>query len=373
MSLLMSDLSLGPGTQIYRVGGAVRDTLLSHPFYETDWVVVGSTPDALKDAGFKQVGSDFPVFLHPVTREEYALARTERKSGPGYHGFTVFADPNVTLEEDLQRRDLTINAMAMDSSGRLIDPYGGQRDLDEKVLRHVSESFSEDPLRVLRVCRFAARYEHLGFSVATETLKLMREIVAEGGLQELAPNRIWRETERALEEQIPARYFALLSALGGDESLFDCQFSETALTALHRVAAKHGDALYRWAALIAIARAPHETQALPVVTIPKRFQKVSQQVHCYLTRSPQDARQALQMLEELDAFRQGSYFQTVLEVLHCIDPLFSASTVARMAQAQAQALTVRGSKFASRGVKGPEIKDAVSKARIAAIEPLFDL
>jgi hypothetical protein len=165
----------------------------------------------------------------------------------------------------------------------------------------------------------------------------------------------------------------LLSALGGDESLFDCQFSETALTALHRVAAKHGDALYRWAALIAIARAPHETRALPVVTIPKRFQKVSQQVHGYLTRSPQDARQALQMLEELDAFRQGSYFQTVLEVLHCIDPLFSASTVARMAQAQAQALTVRGSTFASRGVKGPEIKDAVSKARIAAIEPLFDL
>ena len=261
--------------------------------------------------------------------------------------------------------------MAMDASGRLIDPYGGQRDLDEKVLRHVSDSFSEDPLRVLRVCRFAARYEHLGFSVATETLELMREIVAQGGLQELAANRVWRETERALEEQTPERYFALLSALGGDQTLFGCQFFETALTALHRVAAKHGDALCRWAALIAMATAPQKGPALSVATIPKRFQKVAQQVHLCLSQPPQDAHQALQMLEGLDAFRQGTYFQTVLDILHCVDPLFSARTIARMTQAQTQAMTVRGATFASRGVKGPEIKDAVSKARIAAIEPLF--
>ena len=158
--------------ETYRVGGAVRDSLLGHPFRETDWVVVGSTPEAMMALGYTQVGRDFPVFLHPDTKEEYALARTERKSGPGYHGFVVHADPSVTLEQDLERRDLTINAMAMDEAGGVIDPYGGQRDLEAKLLRHVSSHFVEDPLRVLRVARFAARYHHLGFSIAPETMTL---------------------------------------------------------------------------------------------------------------------------------------------------------------------------------------------------------
>ena len=179
---------------IYRVGGAVRDTLLGYPHHETDWVVVGSTPEEMIAEGFTQVGRDFPVFLHPDTKEEYALARTERKSGPGYHGFVVHADPSVTLEEDLERRDLTINAMAMDEDGVVTDPLGGQADLEAKILRHVSPHFVEDPLRVLRVARFAARYHQLGFTVAEETLSLMAEIVAANELPHLSTERVWVET-----------------------------------------------------------------------------------------------------------------------------------------------------------------------------------
>ena len=175
----------------YRVGGAVRDTLLGYPHRETDRVVVGSTPEEMIAQGFTQVGRDFPVFLHPESKEEYALARTERKSGPGYHGFVVHADPSVTLEEDLERRDLTINAMAMDEDGVVTDPFGGQADLDAKILRHVSPHFVEDPLRVLRVARFAARYNHLGFTVAEETLSLMAEIVAANELPHLSTERVW--------------------------------------------------------------------------------------------------------------------------------------------------------------------------------------
>ena len=171
--------------QIYKVGGAVRDQLLNLPVTEVDWVVVGGTAQALIQQGFKPVGSDFPVFLHPKTGEEYALARTERKSGHGYGGFVFHASPDVTLEQDLLRRDLTINAMALAADGTLVDPYHGQRDLDLKVLRHVSPAFAEDPLRVLRVARFAARYAELGFTVAPETLALMADLVEQGELQHL--------------------------------------------------------------------------------------------------------------------------------------------------------------------------------------------
>jgi tRNA nucleotidyltransferase (CCA-adding enzyme) len=201
----------------YLVGGAVRDKLLNYPFIERDWVVVGATPRELLDQGFQQVGSDFPVFLHPETKEEYALARTERKSGAGYKGFQVFADTSVTLEEDLSRRDLTINAMAEDGNGKIIDPYHGQKDLSNKILRHVSAAFLEDPLRVLRVARFAARYHHLGFTVADETLALMTDITASGELQHLSPERVWVETEKALSEQSPRTYIEVLrqcNALG---------------------------------------------------------------------------------------------------------------------------------------------------------------
>src|SRR5690606_31911340 len=184
--------------QFYKVGGAVRDRLLGRPVSDTDWVVVGASAEAMQAQGYRPVGADFPVFLHPQSGEEYALARTERKSGRGYGGFTFYASPEVTLEEDLIRRDLTINAIAEDAEGRLIDPYGGQHDLALRLLRHVSPAFAEDPLRVLRVARFAARYAPLGFRVAEETLALMSEIAASGELAELTAERVWKEIARAL-------------------------------------------------------------------------------------------------------------------------------------------------------------------------------
>jgi tRNA nucleotidyltransferase (CCA-adding enzyme) len=196
--------------QRFLVGGAVRDHALGLPVKERDWVVVGATPEEMKAQGFRPVGRDFPVFLHPETGEEYALARTERKSGRGYHGFVFHAEPDVTLEQDLQRRDLTINAMARDEDGRLLDPLEGMRDLKGRWLRHVSDAFVEDPLRVLRVARFAARYHWLGFRVAEETRALMTTLAHSGELEQLTPERVWKETERALMENRPDIFFRVL-------------------------------------------------------------------------------------------------------------------------------------------------------------------
>lgn len=196
--------------QTYLVGGAVRDALLNIPIKDKDWVVIGSTPDQLLELGYSQVGADFPVFLHPKTKEEYALARTERKSGSGYQGFICDFSPDISLEDDLLRRDLTINAMAQDDDGAIIDPYNGQKDIRNKKLRHVSAAFSEDPLRVLRIARFAARFAHLGFTIADETLTLMQNIAASGELAHLTPERVWQETERALGESQPWVYFQVL-------------------------------------------------------------------------------------------------------------------------------------------------------------------
>ena len=198
----------------FLVGGAVRDTLLGYPVHERDWVVVGATPKQMLDLGYQQVGKDFPVFLHPQTKDEHALARTERKSGHGYTGFAVHCAPDVTLEEDLLRRDLTINAMAQDVDGTIIDPYGGQEDLANRLLRHVSDAFVEDPLRVLRTARFAARYAHLGFSVAPETLALMTEIVNQDELAHLPAERIWVELDRALGERNPEVFIEVLRDCG---------------------------------------------------------------------------------------------------------------------------------------------------------------
>ncbi|WKC38393.1 multifunctional CCA addition/repair protein [Ectopseudomonas chengduensis] len=200
--------------QIYKVGGAVRDRLLGRPISEVDWVVVGASAEQMLELGYRPVGADFPVFLHPQTGEEYALARTERKSGHGYGGFTFHASPDVTLEQDLIRRDLTVNAMAEDDQGNLIDPYNGQQDLEARILRHVSPAFAEDPLRVLRVARFAARYAPLGFSVATETLMLMRELAESGELAHLTAERSWKEISRALMEPRPDVFVQVLRDCG---------------------------------------------------------------------------------------------------------------------------------------------------------------
>ncbi|GKW42463.1 multifunctional CCA addition/repair protein [Pectobacterium parvum] len=206
--------------KIYLVGGAVRDSLLGLPVTEKDWVVVGATPENLLAQGYQQVGKDFPVFLHPVSRDEYALARTERKSGKGYTGFVCHAAPDVTLEQDLLRRDLTINAIARTERGDLIDPYHGRRDLENRVLRHVSEAFSEDPLRVLRVARFAARFAHIGFQIAEETMALMQKMAHEGELAYLTPERVWKETEKALGTSSPDVYFQVLRDCGALAVLF---------------------------------------------------------------------------------------------------------------------------------------------------------
>jgi len=198
----------------YLVGGAVRDALLGLPVHERDWVIVGATPDALHAAGYKPVGKDFPVFLHPQTKEEHALARTERKSGRGYHGFTFHTGEDVTLEEDLVRRDLTVNAMAQDEHGTIIDPHGGRADLDARVLRHVSTAFAEDPVRILRLARFASRYAPLGFRIADETMTLMREMVAAGEVDHLVPERVWQEATRALMQEKPSIFFTTLRECG---------------------------------------------------------------------------------------------------------------------------------------------------------------
>ena len=203
--------------QSYLVGGAVRDKLLDIPVKDRDWVVVGATPEVMLDKGFKPVGKDFPVFLHPETKEEYALARTERKSGKGYKGFTFHASPDVTLEDDLQRRDLTINAIAEDEHGTLIDPYGGVADLKENILRHVSPAFIEDPLRVLRIARFAAS---LGFKIAPETMALLKDISESDELEALVPERVWTELEKALSGKYPARFILVLQSCNALEKLF---------------------------------------------------------------------------------------------------------------------------------------------------------
>lgn len=198
----------------YLVGGAVRDELLGYPFKEKDWVVVGATVDDMITAGYQQVGKDFPVFLHPKTKEEHALARTERKTAAGYKGFEVHASPEVTLEEDLIRRDLTINAIAKDETGEFIDPYDGITDINNKILRHVSDAFAEDPVRILRIARFMARYAHLGFSVASDTMVLMQNMVAAGEVDALVPERVWQEMEKALSERTPMSFIETLRECG---------------------------------------------------------------------------------------------------------------------------------------------------------------
>jgi tRNA nucleotidyltransferase (CCA-adding enzyme) len=209
-----------PLMQTYLVGGAVRDKLLGRPALDRDHVVVGASPERMLALGYRPVGKDFPVFLHPQTGEEHALARTERKSGRGYHGFVFQADASVTLEQDLARRDLTINAIAEDAQGELIDPFGGARDIDARVLRHVSPAFAEDPVRVLRTARFAARFSPLGFTVAPETMALMQQMVHEGEVDHLVPERIWAETRKALGEPQPSAFLRVLRACGALAVLF---------------------------------------------------------------------------------------------------------------------------------------------------------
>jgi tRNA nucleotidyltransferase (CCA-adding enzyme) len=312
----------------YLVGGAVRDTLLKLPVTERDFVVIGETPATMEAAGFQAVGRDFPVFLHPQTHEEYALARTERKNGHGYRGFVVNSDPNITLEEDLLRRDLTINAIAQSDDGTLIDPYHGQADLNHKILRHVSPAFIEDPLRVLRVARFAARFHHLGFIIAPETQALMRSIVEQGEITYLVSERVWAETEKALATQNPYVYFEVLQQCGALNIIFPAlaklfeagHASDMAQAkhALERAVLNTTDIAIRFATwLIPITNEDFQLFAtqyrLPahIKTLCLLAQRYN---YPFLHITDMEAHALLTFLQELDAIRRTERFMSLLNI-----------------------------------------------------------
>lgn len=400
--------------ETYLVGGAVRDDLLGLRPKERDWVVVGASVDDMLAAGFKQVGKDFPVFLHPDTREEYALARTERKSGHGYHGFQVHASPDVTLEEDLLRRDLTINAIARAADGSLIDPYGGQADLEARVLRHVSPAFREDPLRVLRVARFAARLAPLGFTIAAETLALMRELSASGELDHLVAERVWKETERALADARPRRYIEVLRECGALAVLFPevdalfgvpqrADYHPEIDTGLHTLMVLDQAARLSAAVAVRFAALTHDLGKAdtPVDVLPSHHGHEASSVRHIETmarrlRVPNDIRDlavhvarehgnvhrafelrpdtVLKVLTRLDAFRRPERVDDILLACEADargrtgfeDRAYPQADYLRAAHAAALAVSARD--LAAEGVSGKDIGDAMARRRTTAIE-----
>jgi tRNA nucleotidyltransferase (CCA-adding enzyme) len=400
--------------RIYLVGGAVRDRLLGRDVADRDYVVVGATPDEMSRLGYRPIGRDFPVFLHPETREEYALARTERKSGRGYHGFVFSTDPSVTLEQDLERRDLTINAMAENDDGTLVDPFGGARDIEARTLRHVSPAFAEDPVRVLRVARFAARYAPLGFRVADDTLALMRRMVDDGEVEHLVPERVWAETKKALAEPAPSAFVQTLRACGALRTLFPeidalygvpqrAEFHPEVDTGKHLelvldMAAKLApkDDLVGFAALthdLGKALTPadvlprhigHERAGLePLRRLAARLRVPSEHLALAenVCRFHLDIHRAFELrpetllgvLERIDAFRRPTRLDKLLLAceadkrgrLGSEDAAYPQAAYVRAACDAARA--VDAAAFAALGLEGAAIGDAVRKARIAAI------
>ena len=403
--------------ETYLVGGAVRDRLLGRPVADRDFVVVGSTPEAMLAAGYRPVGKDFPVFLHPQTHEEYALARTERKSGRGYHGFQFVADPSVTLEDDLARRDLTINAMAEDADGRLVDPYGGAHDLEARLLRHVSPAFVEDPVRVLRVARFLARYAPLGFRIAEATMELMRTMVAEGEVDHLVPERVWAETRKALAEPQPSAFLQALRGCGALRVLFPevdalygvpqrAEFHPEVDTGVHvemvvDMAARlaPGDDLIGYCALVhdlGKALTPkdelpkhikHEERGVdPVRAVSQRLRVPAEhaalaELCCrlhLLSHRAAELRPAtvLGLFEQLDAFRKPQrveQFLTVCEAdkrgrLGHAESDYPTGPLLR--DAFAAACTIKAAPFVAAGLEGPAIAEAMRRERVKAIAAL---
>lgn len=401
----------------YLVGGAVRDKLLGYPFIEKDWVVVGATPETMQQQGFIPVGKDFPVFLHPQSKEEYALARTERKTGRGYSGFTFHCGLEVTLEDDLIRRDLTINAIAEDEEGNIIDPYGGKADLDNKILRHVSHAFAEDPVRILRIARFAARYHHLGFTIAAETLALMREMVSNGEVDHLVSERVWKEMQRALGEISPDIFIQSLRDCGALARLLpeiDALFGvpQTAIhhpeidTGIHTLMSLQQAAILsenlpdksciRFATLLhdlGKGTTPesewprhiaHEDRSLPLVrklcdriAAPKDYKDLALMVaqwhtHCHRALELKPAT-VLKTLQATDAFRRPDRFAQFL--LCCEADARGRTGFEQRDYPQAdyfrQALTacqnINISDVSARGFVGKEFGDEVSRLRLAAL------
>lgn len=353
----------------YLVGGAVRDKLLGYPHNEYDWVVVGATPEEMLAAGFNPVGKDFPVFLHPQTNEEYALARTERKTGHGYHGFNFYCDAEVTLEQDLERRDLTINAIAEDEHGTLIDPYGGQRDLEQKILRHVSSAFAEDPLRILRVARFAARYHHLGFRIADETIELMRKIVADGEVEHLVGERIWKETERALNEANPEIYFLTLQRCGAAQRLFpDFRTGILALAELENCAAQFQQSGVRFAVLCHRLNPDELTTLCARICVPNDYRELAQLTIAQLPslKNATTPAAAFSVIDQCDVWRRPQRFELLLEVATALNVAIATVTRFRLAYKNASAVTARP--LLERGFSGKELGEQIRNARFAVIQ-----
>lgn len=400
--------------QVYKVGGAVRDRLLGLPVTDIDRVVVGATTEEMLAKGFRPVGADFPVFLHPKTGEEYALARTERKSGRGYGGFTFYASPEVTLEEDLIRRDLTINAMAEDDQLNLTDPYHGQRDLEARILRHVSPAFAEDPLRVLRVARFAARYAGLGFTVADETMDLMRQLSESGELQALTAERSWKEISRALLEDHPQVFIQVLRDCGAlkelmpeVDALFGVPQPETHHpeidTGLHTLSVLEQSALHkqpltvRWACLLHDLgkgltpeeewprHIAHEHTGLKLIKavnerfkVPKDSQELALLVGQYHTHGHRalelNASTLLELLQSFDVYRRPQRFEEFIAA--CEMDARGREGLEQRSYPQADYL--RGAAKAARevavqplleqGFKGPELGEALKRERLKALK-----
>lgn len=369
----------------YLVGGAVRDALLGRPVQDRDWVVVGATPELMEARGFKPVGKDFPVFLHPRTGEEHALARTERKTGRGYNGFSVHAAPDVSLEQDLLRRDLTINAIAQDDDGTLIDPCGGIRDIEARVLRHVGPAFSEDPLRVLRVARFAARFAD--FSVATETMSLMRHMVASGELDELVAERRWQELARGLMEAAPSRMLSVLGDCGALDAvlpeiarpLSDPDCAGDALSLIDGCATREQPLAVRWACLLAqtldpSGQAPADA-AIHARALSERLKTPNEcrDLAVLFVRERDNLQQALDqgaaaivgLLERCDAFRRPERFALLLDCL----VVSGANDTAKPAWLRAlqAARSVDGARIARETSERSEIPARIRAARCAAV------
>lgn len=401
------------------VGGAVRDRLLGLPVQDRDWVVVGATPEAMIAAGYTPVGKDFPVFLHPQTHEEYALARTERKTARGYHGFEFSTSPDVTLEEDLRRRDLTINAMAQSEDGELIDPYGGLADLQAKVLRHVSDAFAEDPVRILRLARFAARF--VEFSVAAETLVLMRRMVAEGEVDALVPERVWQELSRGLMEPKPSRMFEVLRSCGALARILPevdrlwgvpqrAEYHPEVDTGMHLMlvmdmSARLGASLpVRFACLahdlgkgttpadILPRHVGHEARSVELVRevcqrlrVPTECRELAEVVareHGNVHRSDELSAAALvRLLERCDAFRKPQRFAEVLLACECDargrlglegQPYRQRERLLAVLEvAQSVPTAELAQQAQERGLKGPQIAQAIHDARIRAVAALL--
>ena len=343
--------------KIYLVGGAVRDELLGLPVKERDYVVVGATPEEMVKLGYKPVGKDFPVFLHPHTHEEYALARTERKSGRGYKGFTVYAAPEVTLEEDLKRRDLTINAMAKDEDGALIDPFGGRKDLDQRTLRHVSEAFAEDPVRILRLARFAARF---GFDVYPQTVQLMRSMVDSGEAQFLVPERVWQEFARGLAEPHPERMFEVLERCGllgkafGELKAWPARFAGSLPVRFAHLTWPLAAAETQ--ALCDRMRAPNDVRELAITAARNRDK---------LRAS--SAQSMLDLLKAADAFRRPERFAELLQAARLSEP---GIDTARFERALEAASAVDAGAIAKKAASPRDIGRMVDEARLAALRSL---